>query len=74
VLVRDDAEEVKLMSNEHDGNAVKAVFNPETGVTSNFIASNPDVDEPDRKNDWSHGHIDVDSDGNVGFRRDPGER
>lgn len=47
------------MSDDHKGNPVKAVFNPETGVTSNFVATRPDIPVPDKKHDYSHGHYDV---------------
>lgn len=45
---------------------VKAVFNPETGVTSNFFGGDGTPD-----GDW-HGHFDVDEQGALGFTRDPG--
>jgi hypothetical protein len=47
------------MANDPQGNPVKAVFKPETGVTQNFIATNPDIPVPDRKHDYLHGHIDL---------------
>lgn len=58
---------------EHQGNPVKAVFNPETGVTSNFIATNPDIAVPDKKHDYLHGHIDVNEQGQQGYTRMPGD-
>ena len=56
------------------GNPVKAVFNPETGITSNYIASSPDIPVPDTKHDPNHGHIDVNQQGQETFRREPGPR
>jgi len=45
----------------------KFVYNPDTGITSNYFGG---VGRPD--GDW-HGHIDVDEDGNmVGEGRDVG--
>jgi len=61
------------MGNEHQGNPVKMVFNPETGISSNFIASRPDVPVPDRKFDYLHGHYDVNMEGQIGYNRDPGQ-
>lgn len=56
----------------HKGNSVKAVFNPESGVTSNYIASKPDIPVPDTKHDPDHGHYDVSEQGDVlGTPRDP---
>lgn len=61
------------MADEHQGNPVKAVFNPETGITQNFIATSPDIPVPDKKYDPLHGHIDVTQQGDIAWRRDPGE-
>lgn len=58
---------------DHQGNPVKAVFNPETGVTSNFIATSPDIPVPDKKHDYLHGHIDVNEQGQQGYTRMPGD-
>jgi hypothetical protein len=59
---------------EHEGNPVKVVFNPETGISSNFIATSLDIPVPDRKNDYLHGHYDVNEQGQIGYHRDPGEK
>jgi hypothetical protein len=62
------------MANDPQGNPVKAVFNPETGVTQNFIATNPNIPVPDRKHDYLHGHIDLNEQGQELYRRNPGEK
>lgn len=49
---------------------VKAVYNPNTGVTSNYFGG---YDRIEGDGPW-HGHYDVDEEGNVLFGRDPGER
>lgn len=59
---------------EHQGNPVKAIFNPETGVTENLIASRPDIPVPDTKHDPQHGHINVNEQGQQGYTREPGAR
>jgi hypothetical protein len=56
----------------HEGNPVKVVFNPETGITSNFIATRPDIPVPDKKYDYLHGHYDVNQQGDITYKRDPG--
>jgi hypothetical protein len=61
------------MANEPLGNPVKAVFNPLTGVTSNYIATNPGIPVPDMKHDPLHGHIDVNQQGVLGYQRMPGD-
>jgi hypothetical protein len=61
------------MANGPQGNPVKAVYNPETGVTANYIATDPNIPVPDRKYDPNHGHINVNEQGQIGYRRDPGE-
>ena len=53
-------------NNNSDG--VKSVFNPETGITSNFYGGEGRDDGP------YHGHTDVDSEGNVTYHREPGEK
>jgi hypothetical protein len=62
------------MADHPQGNPVKAVFNPETGITENFIATQPGIPVPDRKFDPNHGHINVNEQGQTGYRRDPGEK
>lgn len=49
------------------GPEVKAVFNEKTGVTSNFYGGKGAPDGP------GHGHIDVDTSGNVTFVREADE-
>lgn len=61
------------MADNPSGNPVKIVFDPNTGITKNFIATKPEIGQPDRKNDPDHGHIEVDTNGSIGYRRDPGE-
>jgi hypothetical protein len=61
------------MANEPQGNPVKAVFDPTTGITSNFIATNPGIPVPDRKFDPLHGHYDVNQQGIITYQRDPGQ-
>ena len=56
---------------EHEGNPIKAVFNPETGITSNYIASSPEIPVPDTKYDPNHGHYDVNQSGDTTYQRDP---
>jgi hypothetical protein len=47
---------------------VKAVFDPATGVTSNYFGGKGRAD-----GDW-HGHVDVNEQGQVGYQRDAGEK
>ncbi len=57
---------------EPKGNPVKAYFNPETGITTNLIATRGDIPVPDTKHDPLHGHIDANEQGQETFRREPG--
>jgi hypothetical protein len=47
---------------------VKAVFNPETEVTSNYFGGEQAADGT-----W-HGHVDVNPEGQVTYQRPPGEK
>lgn len=46
---------------------VKAVFNPETGVTSNYFGGEQAADGA------QHGHIDVNEQGQISYVREPGQ-
>lgn len=58
---------------EHQGNPVKAVFDPTGGITRNYVATDPNIAVPDKKYDPLHGHINVNQQGGIEYRRDPGE-
>lgn len=58
---------------EPQGNPVKAVFDPNTGITSNYIATNPNIPVPDKKYDPLHGHVDVNMQGGIEYFRNPGD-
>lgn len=60
------------MDNDPQGNPVKAIFDPNSGITKNLIATNPNIPSPDTKHDPLHGHIDLDQQGVEQFRREPG--
>lgn len=47
---------------------VKVVFNPETGVSSNYFGGEQCPD-----GDW-HGHVDVTEQGQILYQRPPGEK
>jgi hypothetical protein len=56
------------------GNPVKAVFDPNTGITSNYVATNPNIPVPDKKHDYLHGHLDLNQQGQRGpVWREPGQ-
>lgn len=47
---------------------VKAVFDPNAGITSNYFGGVGAADGP------GHGHYNVDLQGNIQFQRPPGEK
>jgi len=47
---------------------VKSVFNPETGITSNYFGGDNRAD-----GEW-HGHIDLNEQGQEVYRRESGEK
>lgn len=64
------------MSNDPQGNPVKSVFDPNTGITKNFVATDPNIPVPDRKHDYLHGHFDLNEQGQPapgGVWREPGD-
>ncbi|ROP44381.1 MULTISPECIES: hypothetical protein [unclassified Rathayibacter] len=50
---------------EQSSDASKVVFNPESGVSSNYYGSGDEGDGP------GHGHADVTENGDVTFNREP---
>ena len=50
---------------QEPSDASKVVYNPESGVSSNYYGSGPDGDGP------GHGHANVTESGDVTFNREP---